>query len=193
MRDTLRSVLALVLSGLMILLPAMQARGQEQSKPAPAVPTTTLRGHLQEHYVELFELAPTLHYSTAEIEKQRAAFAKGKNICVSRFKDHAKKYGKQIEETQKNLKATTSKVNDAQRKQIHCKIQNLEFLKGEADVLSGHAIPTAYDNLNAKLDVIEKWPALYQQTQQEIATESYLKRRWGNVKDIGFREIAAGQ
>ncbi|MFI5059514.1 MAG: M48 family metalloprotease [Candidatus Acidiferrales bacterium] len=193
MRDTFRSVLAIVLSELMILLPAMQARGQEQSTPAPAVPTTTLRGHLQEHYVELFELAPTFHYSTAEIEKQRVTFAKGQNICVSRFKDHAKKYGKQIEETQNNLKETTNKVNDAQRKQIHCKIQNLEFLKGEAQVLSGHAIPTAYDNLNAKLDVIEKWPVLYRQTQQEIAAESYLKRRWGNVKDIGFREIAAGQ
>jgi hypothetical protein len=51
----------------------------------------------------------------------------------------------------------------------------------------------AYDNLNAKLDVIEKWPALYKQTQQEIASESYLSRRWGDVKDIGFREIAANQ
>ena len=193
MRNTFRSIVSLFLSALLVLLPAIQARGQEQPVPAPVVPTTTLRGHLQEHYVELFDLAPKLHYSTAEIEKQRAAFGKGKDICVSRFKDHAKKYGKQIEETEKNLKERTTKLNDAQRKLVHCKIQNLELLKGEADVLSGHAIPTAYDNLNAKLDIIEKWPALYQQTQQEIAGESYLRRRWGNVKDIGFREIAAGQ
>jgi Zn-dependent protease with chaperone function len=177
----------------MVLLPAIQARTQEQSTPAPLVPTTTLRGHLQEHYVELFDLAPKLHYSTAEITKQRAILGKGKDICVSRFKEHAKQYGKQIDETQKNLKETTTKLNDAQRKQVHCKIQNLELLKAEAAVLSGHAIPTAYDNLNAKLDIIEKWPAFYQQTQQEIASESYLKRRWGNVKDIGFREIASNQ
>ena len=177
----------------MILPPAIQARSQEQSTPAPEVPTTTLRGHLQEHYVELFDLAPKLHYSATEIEKQRAALGKGKDICVARFKEHTKQYGKQIEEAQKNLKETTTKLNDAQRKQAHCKIQNLELLKAEAAVLSGHAIPTAYDNLNAKLDIIEKWPAFYQQTQQEIASESYLKRRWGNVKDIGFREIASNQ
>jgi Zn-dependent protease with chaperone function len=193
MRNLSRCLLALLLSALLVLMPAIQARAQEQSTPAPVVLTTTLRGHLQEHYVELFDLAPRLHYSAGEIEKQRAALGKGKDICVSRFKEHAKQYGKQIEETQQNLKDTTTKLNDAQRKQVHCKIQNLELLKAEAEVLSGHAIPTAYDNLNAKLDIIEKWPAFYQQTQQEIASESYLKRRWGNVKDIGFREIASGQ
>jgi Zn-dependent protease with chaperone function len=193
MRNISRCLLALLLSALMVLLPAIQVRAQDQSTPAPVVPTTTLRGHLQEHYVELFDLAPKLHYSAVEIEKQRTALGKGKDVCVSRFKEHAKKYGKQIEETQKNLKETTTKLNDAQRKQVHCKIQNLELLKAEAAVLSGHAIPTAYDNLNAKLDIIAKWPLLYQETQQEIASESYLKRRWGNVKDIGFREIASGQ
>jgi predicted Zn-dependent protease len=46
---------------------------------------------------------------------------------------------------------------------------------------------------DAKLDLIEKWPALYRQTQAEIARGVHLNRRWGDVKDIGFREIAADQ
>jgi phosphoenolpyruvate-protein kinase (PTS system EI component) len=152
-----------------------------------------LREYLQKSYVDLFVLAPKLVFTDQQIEEQRESFHKGRDMCVTRFKDHAKQYGKQIDTAQKNLKENTAKLNDADRQQIHCQIQNLDLLKSEADALSGMAIPTAYDNLNAKLDVIEKWPALYKQTQQQIADESYMKRRWSDVKDIGFREIAANQ
>jgi Zn-dependent protease with chaperone function len=154
---------------------------------------TPLRGLLQKPYAELFDLAPTLEFRTAEIAAQRKALDKGKDFCVARFKDHAKQYGKQVDSAQKDLKKKSTGLSEDQRNQLHCKIQNLELLRSEAQALSGHAIPTAYDNLNAKLDLIEKWPALYKQTQQEIASGSHLSRRWGDVKDIGFREIAANQ
>jgi len=131
--------------------------------------------------------------STTDIAGQRKALDEGKDFCVARFKDHAKDYGNQVDTAQKDLKKKTAVLSEDQRKQLHCKIQNLELLRSEAQALSGHAIPTAYDNLNAKLDVIEKWPVLYKQTQQEIASGAHLSRRWGDVKDIGFREIAANQ
>jgi predicted Zn-dependent protease len=98
-----------------------------------------------------------------------------------------------MEIAQKTLRETTTKLTDAERRQLHCQIQNLDLLQRESETLSQHAIPTAYDNLSAKLDLIEKWPALYRRTQEEIADESYVKRRWGDVKDIGFREIAPAQ
>ena len=69
----------------------------------------------------------------------------------------------------------------------------MDLLKSEADVLAVQAIPTAYDNLNAKLDVIQQWPAQHKQIQQEIASGSYHTRRWGDVKDIGFRQIEPNQ
>lgn len=152
-----------------------------------------LRALLQRSYTELFDLAPTIEFSKTEIGTQRKAFEKGKDFCISRFKEHGKQYEKQIDAAQKDLKKKTASLNEEQRKQAHCKIQNLELLRSEAQALSGHAIPTAYDNLNAKLDLIEKWPAAYKQTQQEIASGAHLNRRWGDVKDIGFREIAANQ
>ena len=163
--------------------------------PANAVSSrgTELRGLLQKSYAELFDLALSLAFSAAEIAAQRQTLEKGKDFCVSRFKEHGKQYEKQIEAAQKDLKKRTAGLSEEQRNQAHCRIQNLELLRSEAQALSGHAIPTAYDNLNAKLDLVEKWPALYQQTQQEIATGAHLKRRWGDVKDIGFREIAANQ
>lgn len=152
-----------------------------------------LRALLQKSYIELFDLAPTLTISKAEMDSQRAKLGKDKGICVSRFKEHGKQYSKQVDTAQKELKQKTASLSEENRKQIHCKIQNLELLRSEAQALSGHAIPTAYDNLYAKLDVIEKWPTLYRQTQQEIASGAHLNRRWGDVKDIGFREIAANQ
>jgi predicted Zn-dependent protease len=114
-------------------------------------------------------------------------------VCIDRFENHAKQYGKQIEAARKDLKRNTGKISEAQRKQTHCGIQNLDLLKSEAEILAKQAIPTAYDNLSAKLDVIKLWPAEHQAIQRQISDGSYHTRRWGDVKDIGFREIAAHQ
>lgn len=186
--------IALVLAELLIFLPAISAEKSplvRQQESAPA--KDSLRNHLQKPYVELFRAAPSLHFTAAEIQKQRAAFAGGRKSCVARFKDHAKNYGKQIDTAQKALKQKTASISEDERKKMHCNIDNLELLKSEAQVLSQHAIPVAYDNLNAKLDVVEKWPAARAQFEQQIASGSFNQRRWGDVKDIGFRVIAAKQ
>lgn len=91
-----------------------------------------LRGLLQKPYAELFDLAPTLEYRASEIEAQRQALGKGKDFCVSRFKNHGKQYGKEIDAAQKDLKKKTASLTEEQRSQIHCKIQNLELLRSGA-------------------------------------------------------------
>lgn len=192
MKNLIRRALIVFLCELMVFLPASDIVARRQATP-PAPVKGSLREFLQKPYIELFELASKINFSATEIERQRKALEEGEKSCVASFKSHAKLYSSEIDEAQKDLKKRSESLSDEQRKQAHCRIQNLETLKGEADVLSGHAIPTAYDNLGAKLDVIEKWPALYRQTQQEISSGAYLKRRWGDVKDIGFREIASGQ
>ena len=189
----LRNALAIILCELMIFLPVTGGGAPQQSRAAAPIPPNSLRDYLQKPYLDLFELAPTLRFTAADIEKQRKAFDEGEKICVARFKDHAKQYSKEIDTAQKDLKKRSASLAEKQRTDAHCKIQNLDILKSEANVLSQHAIPTAYDNLQAKLEIIGKWPGLYRQTQQEISSEAYLKRRWGDVKDIGFREIAPNQ
>lgn len=204
MNSVFQRILASVLSAQISFLGVgIDVFAAQQTPPSPStnqLPSSVstpqqapLRALLQKSYAELFDLAPTLKFNAAEIEAQRKTLGKGKDFCVSRFKEHGKQYEKQIDAAQKDLKKKAATLSDEQRKQAHCKIQNLELLRSEAQALSGHAIPTAYDNLSAKLDVIEKWPALYKQTQQEIASGTHLNRRWGDVKDIGFREIAANQ
>lgn len=199
-RRILASILCVQLTFLGMTLQGCAAR-QVATTPGPSEFSTgaqpkepsRLRQILQKPYVELFDLAPNLEFTASEIQAQRKALEKGEDFCVARFKDHAKQYGKQIDAAQKDLKVQTVSLNEGQRQQVHCRIQNLELLRSESQALSSHAIPTAYDNLNAKLDLVEKWPALHKQTQQEIANGSYMNRRWADVKDIGFREIAANQ
>ncbi|MGA8042974.1 MAG: M48 family metalloprotease, partial [Terracidiphilus sp.] len=104
-----------------------------------------------------------------------------------------KSYSKQLDVARGELKKGGSGLDNQTRHALHCKIQNNELLKSEADVLAEHAIPNAFDNLNAKLDLVVQWPAQEKQTKAEIASGAFEKRRWADVKDIGFREIAAGQ
>ena len=193
MRNLFRKALILLLCELMMVLPASDLAGRQQVSNGSVAGGIRLHDLIQKPYIELFEQTPKLTFSAREIEAERKALEEGEKSCVGQFKGHTKQYSSEIDKAQKELKVNTDRLKDDERKQAHCKIQNLEALKSEANVLAGHAIPTAYDNLSAKLDVIEKWPALYRQTQQEIVSGAHLKRRWGDVKDIGFREISTDQ
>ena len=193
MKELCRKCIAAGLSLLLVLLPNMSAQAQAQSSAAQQLSQLPLHDYLQKSYEDLFTLAPKLTFSAAEVEKERKALAGGENSCKSRFKDHAKLYGKQIDTARKDLKKGGAALEDKPRHELHCKIQNLELLRSEADILSKQAIPNAYDNLNAKLDLLVQWPDQYGRIQAAIDDGSYHNRRWGDVKDIGFREIAAGQ
>ncbi len=190
MQDMFRKQIAAVLSLLLILPPYVQS----WTRPQVAAPAQlTLRQYLQKPYMELFDLAPTLSFTAQEVEQQRDSLKRGEYFCRSQFKGHTHNYGQQIETARKDLKKAGSNLPEDQRRVLHCKIQNLELLRSESEMMASHAVPTAYDNLSAKLDLLLQWPAQYRQTRAEIANESYNKRRWGDVKDIGFREIASGQ
>ncbi len=198
MNKLARQFLVIWLAELLVFLPALAgAPRRGQAPPPKPVPNAqqegSLRSYLQKSYFDLFQLAPSLQFSKAQFDEQRETLKKGEERCVNKFKDQSKKYGKQIEAAQKELKAKSKDLTEAERAKLHCRIQNLELLKSEADVLGRHAIPTAYDNLQAKLELLEKWPAVYKQTEQEIASGAYRNRRWGDVKDIGFRVIAKDQ
>jgi len=195
MNEVIRKIIASGLILFMIVLPNLPTRAQAQAPPqaTPKAQQLPLHEYLHKPYQELFELAPSLSFSSSEIEQQRQALKGGEKSCRDRFKDHSKLYGKQLDSARKELKKGGPKLPDDRRHVLHCQIQNLELLRSEADVLSGQAIPNAYDNLNAKLDLLLQWPAQYGAAQIALDNGSYNQRRWADVKDIGFREIASGQ
>jgi hypothetical protein len=99
-----QKVVALALCALIVLPPVGEAAAQQASNPARSAQTLPLREYLQKPYLELFELAPKLEFSAAEIEAQRDALESGKDMCVDRFENHVKQYGKQIEASRTDLK-----------------------------------------------------------------------------------------
>ncbi|MDE3186515.1 MAG: M48 family metalloprotease [Acidobacteriota bacterium] len=193
MNEVFRQCVATALSILLIILPWYPARAESQAAPAAEPAKLTLHQYLQKPYEDLFQVASSLNFSASEVEQERQALKRGEDSCRSRFKEHAKTYSRQLDAARKQLKESGTTLADEPRRELHCKIQNLEMLRSEADVLSGHAIPTAYDNLGAKLDLIQQWPAQQRQALADLESGAYQNRRWADVKDIGFREIAAGQ
>jgi Zn-dependent protease with chaperone function len=143
--------------------------------------------------MELFEQAEKLSFTGAQIQEEREKLRQGKEYCAAKFKQRAANYDQQLEEAEKDLERTTQTLNDKDRRTKHCRIEELRTLKGQAQVLAGHAIPTAYDNRAAKLELIEKWPSEEKQIRAELASGAYRTRRWANVQDIGYRTIAEDQ
>ena len=194
MNEAIRKCTAASSIFLLIFLPNVPARAQSQAVPKlPQASQLPLHEYLQKPYEELFTLAPSLKFSTSEVERERQALKRGEDSCRNRFKGHSKLYEKQLDSARTELKKGGLEMADSKRHDLHCRIQNLELLRSEADVLSGQAIPNAYDNLNAKLDLLAQWPEQHRQALAAIADKSYSKRPWADVKDIGFRDIAPGQ
>ena len=193
MNDMVRKTTASALSLLLVHLPGSPLAAQPQMPEPATEKALTLHEYLQKSYVDLFNVAPSLSFSSADVMQERQALERGEKDCRDRFKEHSKSYGKQLDAARGELKKSAKSLTDDQRHVLHCRIQNLELLKSESDVLTGQAIPNAYDNLNAKLDLLLQWPAQEKLARADLQSGAYLQRRWSDVKDIGFREIASGQ
>ncbi len=186
--------LAVLLSELLAFPPSIPSRAQ--IPPSPALPPEVyrpLQESLQKSYLELFEIAPKLEFSQTQIEAIRKHLDRSKDSCVGNFKKRADDHARQLRDVQATLKASTAKLSEEERKQVHCRIQNLRAMESQARVLAEHAIPVAYENKKAKLELIEKWPDELKRIQAEIQAGTYHQRKFGDVKDIGFREIEGGQ
>jgi hypothetical protein len=187
----LRALVALLCSELLVAnLTGCGHRAElPHAKPVATV-FEALQEDLKKSYLTLFEIAPTLEYGDAQIQKMREYLSEAQDYCVGRFENVAKDYQRSIDDAQKKLKG---KITEEDRHSLHCSIQNHRALKSQADVISQHAIPVAYANRQAKLDLIQQWPGQLKEIRRSIADGSYRNRRWGDVEDIGFREIQSGQ
>ncbi len=189
----LRALVALLCSELLIA--NLVGCGRQHRAELPTVKPVAsvfepLQEDLKKSYLTLFEIAPGLEYSEAQIARMREYLSQAQDFCVGRFEVSAKEYQRTVDEAQKNLK---TKISDDQRHTLHCNIQDARALKSQADVISEHAIPVAYANRQAKLDLIQQWPAQVKEIRQSLADGSYKNRRWNDVQDIGFREIERNQ
>jgi Zn-dependent protease with chaperone function len=189
----LRGLIALLCSELMIVS-LTGCGGHRVTLPEvrpPAAVFDPLNEDLKKSYLTLFETAAQLEYSAGQIATMQQYLTQAQDYCVGRFKNVSQEYDRRVDESQKALKK--SDVTTDERHNLHCGIQNARALRAQADVIANNAIPVAYDNKRAKLELIQKWPAEAQTIRTAITDGTYKSRRWADVEDIGFREIQKNQ
>lgn len=193
-RPVWKTFLAFLLAELLILQPPVLL-AQSPKPPAGLDPRVfqDLRQALSKSYLELFEEAPRLEFSKTQIERMRSYLKDARERCVDRFKQRREQYERDLQRTQEELRRRTARLTESERHELHCRIQNLRAMRAQAEVMEKHAVPTAYENLLAKLDIIEKWPDELKRIKEMMARGEHLKRKYGDYQDIGFREIAPGQ
>lgn len=145
------------------------------------------------HYADLFERAADYEFTPAQIDRRRQKLKNDEDYCVKGYKASAKTLNGELKDARSDLRSRSDKLKDEQRHELHCRIQSLETEHSQANMFADNVVPLAYDNLQAKLDVLEFWPAEQRKIRQEIETGAYHSRRWGDVEDIGFREIEPNQ
>lgn len=189
----LRQCTTLGVAALLVSVPSQSWRPTSAREVYSQEKKTSVDEALKKSYLDLFEFAEEPQYSAAEINSVRDGLKRGQELCVSRFKQKSSQYSKEIEQAQKQLKDRGGKITESDRHDLHCKIQNFRGLQSQAEVLAKHAIPIAYENRKAKLDLIEQWPAKFKEISKQLEDGTYGNRRWGDVQDIGFREIEKDQ
>lgn len=190
-RDRIRILAALALvAGL--TLPAVARPPARSSGPLPRDLVPVWRS-VHHSYMWIFQHASKEHFSTAQYQQMSQYLQKSRNHCIKDFKGQAQSASQSIGSKEQFLQKNTATIRPHQRNAVHCRIQGLRTEKVEATVMAQHALPIAYENYQAKLKLLQNWPAVRSQIEQEIRAGTYTDAPWGNVQDIGKRVIVPGQ
>ena len=154
---------------------------------------------LKKPYLELLEAAPKLQFTSRQFDQVRNRLKNEEKAKKEGLKRRADGIENQIRATQDDLKrlnAGASIETEAiknQRHDLHCRIQTLQSQLADTKITLQTGVPVEYENYNAKLDLIEKWPAAKREIAQTIASGQAHVRKWGDAQDIGFRTIEPNQ
>jgi len=154
---------------------------------------------VQEPYLVLLEEAEELNLSEKELDRFRKDLEEEEKAEKKGLEREEKELKQQIKELRKQLDALNkSRSRDdsemaLKRSELHCRIAALEATQNAKKAERENGLPVIYDNKQAKVDLIEKWPA--QKAEIILALESgdARKRRHGDVEDIGIRVLKEGQ
>lgn len=161
--------------------------------------TPVLSDMFKEPYLELLERADEFYFPERQLEELRKQLKREEKSEKKRLKQEEKGLETQI----KQLRGRLSDLNQAssrdsseariERHDIHCTIQSLEKKLNSKQTERKNSIPLAYDNKQAKLDLIELWPLKKQEIEEALELGQARERRFGDVEDIGIRVLKEGQ
>ncbi len=154
---------------------------------------------LKKPYLELLELAPKHEFAARQFSQVRERLQNEEKGKMDELKRKEENIGKQIKAAQEQLKqlnartAVETEEVKAQRQGIHCQIQSYQDNLAQTRIARQNGVPVEYENFNAKLDLLEQWPAAKQEISRLIAANQAHTRKWGDAQDIGFRTIVEKQ
>jgi peptidase M48-like protein len=161
----------------------------------PASFMTTASEMIRKSYLELFELKDLGKFSASEINGIEAQLKKEQAAEDNRLKKEEDRIKKETDAARERLKQLNKKASrddssaTAQRTQLHCEVLRLEDQLRKTNLQREKGVPIAYQNKFAKLDLIQKWPALRQEIERNIEVGQARQRRFGDIDDIGVRDL----
>lgn len=150
-------------------------------------------------YLKLAEEAAEFSFTQAELNAYRKQLDKERKSEQERLRNEEKDLDKHLAELREQLKslnreASSDSAKSAEvRQKVHCEILRLEKVHREKRVERETGMPVAFDNKLAKVDLIEKWPGLRRSIVKSIAEGKARQRAYGDIEDIGVREVGKDQ
>jgi Zn-dependent protease with chaperone function len=162
---------------------------------AVPLPDQTAKEFVQKSYLDLLELEQIPLLSSDDIKSAEDALKKEKTAEQSRLKEEEDRVGKDLKAARKRLEELNKKASrdDAEaageRRDIQCEILRLEAERRRIKTEREKGVPVVYQNKFAKLDLIQRWPGIRGDIQERIASGKARERRYGDVEDIGIRDL----
>ena len=155
----------------------------------------TARELIDRSYLDLLELDQIQTFAEGEIRNVEMQLNKAKELEQGRLK-------KEEDRIEKELKAARNRLDQLnkrgsrdntevarQRTQLHCEVLRLEAELEKTRTEREKGVPVLYQNKSAKLDLIQKWPRMHAEIEENIDGGRARDRRYGNVEDIGIRNL----
>lgn len=166
---------------------ATQDSRHEAAEPgADGAACGSLACYMRESYLDLLKISPNLQFSPAEIEQEQKQIAESEKACEAELRPH------QSDQPSSNSKSPQS-AEGASGADPNCALANVQSLAKRSGALATELVPVAYANLETKLGILSKWAADRQALRDSLNSGSYTTRHWGDVLDIGFRDVAQGR
>jgi hypothetical protein len=153
----------------------------------------------EQSYLEVLDVAPKLKLSDQQIEQYKKKLEQEREAEKARLRIEEQAFETEIDQ----IKAQLDQMNKSasrdtpemakQRQGFHCQMLTLRKKLEKHKIERGHGLDVLYDNKIAKLDLLKEWPPAQAEIDQIITSGKARQRRYGNVEDIGFRDVGKDQ
>ena len=154
---------------------------------------------LTKSFLEILGVAPTVRFTSQQYVQVRKRMESREKTRKDELQAAIKSIDDEIKQGERDLKKLNEQSSfdtdeiAQQRNVIHCAMQRLRTKQADTRIALETGVPIEYENLYAKLELLEKWPAARMEIARQVERGQARQRRWGDVEDIGFRNSAKNQ